>query len=162
MEKRFTELRFEQAGRRVKGLAVAWNQSADIGHFREKFERGSLKGHAQGVSLLFEHNPQRLLAKAPGTMELRETEKGLEFEAELPKSAGDIAELIQRGDISKVSIGFSVDKGGESFEDDLRTIKSATLWELSAVAKAARTETSIALRHAKAKAFRWSRLIIGV
>ena len=131
---------------------------------REKFLKGSIKEDISGTSLYFQHDKNNLLANSKsGTMKISSDEKGLRFEAELPKSQREkYSELISRGDVQGVSIGFIPKKDNWIGQD--RTISEATIFEISLVDKPAH-KTELAIRDKKPsqrKDFQWNKLIIGV
>ena len=71
-----------------------------------------------------------------GTMALRSTEQGLQFEGRLPEWAGAITEALRRGDLSgAVSIGFRADEDGSDWNNRarLRTVRSASLHHIAIV-----------------------------
>ena len=164
MEKRSNSLEIRQKEGLISGYAILWDQFSDIGGFREKFIRDSIKEDITGTSLYFQHDKNNLLANSKsGTMKVFSDDKGLGFEATLPKSQREkYSELINRGDVQGVSIGFIPKKDNWIGQD--RTISEATLFEISLVDKPAH-KTELAIRDKKPahrKDFRWNKLIIGV
>ncbi|MFN6108482.1 MAG: HK97 family phage prohead protease, partial [Planctomycetaceae bacterium] len=73
-----------------------------------------------------------------GTLRLWSDSRGLGFEVDLPESepARTLAEAVRRGDLSGMSFAFTGarDKWEQDAEGLLRTVTSATLTEVSAVA----------------------------
>jgi hypothetical protein len=70
-----------------------------------------------------------------GTLRLSEDESGLRVEADLPdtQAGRDARILIQRGDVTGFSFGFTVPANGDSWNSDgtERTLKSVRLLEVS-------------------------------
>jgi len=77
-----------------------------------------------------------------------EDEIGLRVEANLPNTSDgrDMAELLKRGDLSKMSFGFSVQKDSWNQEMTERTLRSVRIFEASIVAFPAYTETEALVR----------------
>ena len=75
---------------------------------------------------LFNHDPNHVLGRFPGTLSLSVDERGLKYKVKMPKSRRDIVEAIERGDIRGSSFSFIIAKDGErwSVEDgvNIRTV----------------------------------------
>jgi HK97 family phage prohead protease len=147
------ELREEGDNLSFVGYAAKFNSpSQDLGGFIETIERGAFGRSLRSrndVKLLVNHDMGRVLASTrAGTMKLYEDEIGLRVEASLaPTTEGkDLAILLRRGDLSKMSFGFSVMKDSWNNEMTQRTLKSVRLWEVSVVAAPAYEATEAAMR----------------
>ena len=160
IEKRYASI--EKRGKVISGYAIYWDRTSDIGGFKERFAKDSLKESESGTSLYFQHDKRRLLGNTKaGTLGLYPDSQGLRYEAKLPDSASDIRELIERKDVQGVSVGFYALK--DNIQGDTREIQDAMLVELSLVDKPAH-DTSLQMRFKKVvnKTKHWSRLILGV
>ena len=127
----------------IKGVAVPYNSpSKDLGGFKEIFLSGAFKKSIQedDVRALFGHSKLHVLGRnTTGTLTLRETSRGLEYEIKIPNTtyARDLSKLIERGDISGSSISFMVRKPhGERFEERpngevIRYVSDAILVDVS-------------------------------
>ena len=135
MEQRFTEnLKFNSDKGIVSGYALYWNTPSFIDKInkKESFKRGSLKPSRHGVISLFQHETGRPLGNTKNkTLRLKETEKGLYFELDLPESEKTIRELAKRGDLQGASVCFSANK--EDYSTGIREIEDAVLDEISLV-----------------------------
>ncbi len=147
------ELREDGDELRFVGYAAKFNSpSEDLGGFVETIEPGAFRKSLRSrndVKLLINHDMGRVVASTRGgTMKLIEDEVGLRVEASLaPTSEGkDLAILLRRGDLSKMSFGFSVMK--DSWNNDMtqRTLKSVRLWEVSVVSMPAYSQTEAMMR----------------
>lgn len=145
------ELRAE--GRKLIGYAASFAIETRIADFRETIAPGAFAASlASGsdVLALADHDTGRVLARTKsGTLRLREDERGLKFEIDVPDtSAGrDVLALAERGDIGGASFGFTVAPDGESWEGDKRTLRAVTLHEISIVsAWPAYPETEVSAR----------------
>jgi HK97 family phage prohead protease len=89
------------------------------------------------VKMFVNHNMDQVLAsKRSGTLRLVEDSKGLFVEADLPPTtyARDLSVLMQRGDVTSMSFGFSVPSGGDSWVDGSnRRLNEVRLHEVSIV-----------------------------
>lgn len=138
----------------VAGYAAVFGDTADIGgYFREIIARGAFTNSLRSadVRAYFNHDRGRILGRsAAGTLRLREDQKGLAVEIDLPDTADgrDVKTLIERGDISGMSFGFSVLKQewDETVDPPTRTLLEIDLREVSVVSEPAYDGTSIALR----------------
>src|SRR5580704_17834762 len=90
---------------RVSGLAARYNSPAKIGkRFVEKLAPGAFRSAVQSkqdTKFLINHDANRLMGSvAAGTLRLRETNDGLEFDADLPdtEDARNAYAAIERGD----------------------------------------------------------------
>ena len=101
----------------VSGYAMQWNDEADLGYVRETFEPGSFKGRMDSTVMLIGHDRGIPLASVNGeTLSLREDKKGLLFRASLSEDSQRAIEVlvaVERGDLTDVSIGFSMYPKGE-------------------------------------------------
>lgn len=149
METRSIKTEFKTEGRRVSGTAVVFNQGAKIvgeraKPFTEVVRQGSLN-LAPDIRLLWSHDPANVLASAAsGTLTLRQDERGLHFDAELPESAVREREAIQRGDVCAMSFAFTTNK--DKWTGDTRELLDINVREISVVAWAAYPNTSANLR----------------
>jgi len=149
------ELRAEEDGRTLVGTAVPWGQlSLPIGFgFREMFRRGTFRESLaeDDPVALWSHDPGELLGRASaGTMRVHEGVSGLRYEIDLPKTGrgNDVLTLVERGDLTGVSISFlASDDAWETKEDEeIRTVKKARLREISLVTFPAYPQTDVAKR----------------
>jgi len=147
------ELRAEGDGMTFIGYAAKFNSpSEDLGGFVETIEPGAFRRSLRSrndVKLLVNHDTGRVLASTrSGTMKLYEDEVGLRVEASLPNTTDgrDMAELLRRGDLNKMSFGFSVIKDSWNNEMTERTLKSVRLFETSIVAFPAYAATEAMVR----------------
>ena len=147
------EIREEGDGMTFAGYAAKFNSwSEDLGGFREQIEPGAFRRSLRSrnnVLLLVNHDSGRVLASTrAGTMRLTEDEIGLRVEASLPNTTDgrDMAELLKRGDLSKMSFGFSVQKDTWNQDMTERTLKSVRLFETSIVAMPAYSQTEAMVR----------------
>lgn len=132
-----TETRAE--GRKLVGYAAVFDQETRIGDFSEVIRKGSFQASlADGHDVLglVDHDAGKVLARTKsGTLRLREDERGLKFEIDLPETnlGRDILALATRGDIGGASFAFTVPDGGESWSGDKRELRSLTVHEVSVV-----------------------------
>ena len=140
----------------VKGLAAPFDKlSQDLGGFREKIEKGAFAGAIKRSDVvgLFNHNPDHLLGRQSAkTLRLRESEKGLEFEMDLPDTqlARDVVANIRAKNITGNSFSFVV-KVDEWDNSDkkmaIRTIKEIDrLFDVGPVTFPAYKATKVAAR----------------
>jgi HK97 family phage prohead protease len=113
-------------GRTLHGYAAVYNvESDDLGGFREKIAQGAFASVLDSdVRALLNHDPSQVLGRTrSGTLRLRDEQRGLRFEVDLPDSPlGDnVREAVRRGDIDGASFRFVV--GRDSWDGDLRTVE---------------------------------------
>ncbi|KFL27037.1 peptidase U35 [Devosia sp. 17-2-E-8] len=138
----------------VVGYAAVFGEVADIGGwFEETLARGAFTETLKtaDVRAYFDHDRGRVLGRSSAnTLRLKEDAKGLHVEIDLPDTSDghDVATLVERGDISGMSFGFSVlrQEWDETVDPPRRTILEVELREVSVVAEPAYDGTSIARR----------------
>jgi len=138
----------------VAGYAAVFGEVADIGgYFQEVIARGAFTEtlRTADVRAYYDHDRGRVLGRSSaGTLRLKEDQKGLYVEINLPDTSDgrDVKTLIERGDITGMSFGFSVlrQEWDETVEPPKRTILEVELSEVSIVSNPAYEGTSIALR----------------
>ena len=92
--------------------------------------KGGLENFKNNPVILFNHNYDRPIGRATG---IGVSDKGLELNARISKSAGDIKELIKDGVLGAFSVGFRVKDADYMSETDGYRIKDAELFEVSVV-----------------------------
>ncbi len=156
------ELRATDGGFRLAGafpyateteLAPGRSERIEARAFAERIEAGA------DIHLLAGHDYDKPLAsRHAGTLEIRDTDTALEFEATLSDSttwARDFLAAHGAGLIRGLSPGFRVPAGGERIERRgsglLRSITRAELFEVSAVTRPAYSSAQIEARSWDAK-----------
>lgn len=94
----------------------------------------------QDVRALFNHDPNHVLGRTKsGTLRLTTDSTGLRYDVDLPntQTAKDLAESVNRGDVSGSSFAFSVTASGQEIErsdgQTYRNITDANLFDVSVV-----------------------------
>jgi len=120
----------EKGKKKVKGYAAVFNSlSEDLGGFREKINRNAFDNVLDDdVVAVFNHDMNMVLGRtSSGTLKISVDERGLFTEIDMPNTTlgNDLTELVERGDISKMSFGFYVDRDAwiESETDCVRVVK---------------------------------------
>ena len=142
---------------RIGGYAATFNSETVIGnYFREVILPGAFTKTLQesDVRALFNHNNDYVLGrKKNGTLRLREDERGLPFECDLPDTqfARDLHTSIKRGDIDAMSFRFRVIKETWTESPDLdglalRELVEVHLIEVSPVTFPAYEATEVEAR----------------
>ena len=143
METRVTvtdfEVREEQDGMHLTGYAARFNEASEPLPFREYIAPGAFKRSLQSrndVKLLWNHESSIVLGSTrAGTLRLTEDSQGLKVSAVLPdtQAGRDAKVLINRGDVTGFSFGFTVPAGGDSWNEDgtERTLNAVRLMEVS-------------------------------
>lgn len=148
----------------IGGYAAVFNQETLIGGgawgFREQIAPGAFDDAIQNddVRALFNHDPNYLLGRnVAGTLRLKSDRKGLRYDVDLPDTAAgrDVKTLVERGDVSGSSFGFvveedewidgKVEKNG-TMTLPLRTIRKASLFDVSPVTYPAYPQTTVTAR----------------
>lgn len=151
------EVRAEGDAVTVSGYAAVFGEESNIGgHFIEVIERGAFKDAIgrDDVVFLIEHEGLPLARTRAGTLELKEDDHGLLMRADLDASDPDVARIVpkmKRGDLDKMSFAFWTDKQewDDTGEMPKRTIKAASLFDVSIVTTPAYDGTEIGLRSLK-------------
>lgn len=158
------ELRADGEGpRRLVGHAAVFNQDSEIGPVEdwgwlERIAAGAFRKAIEedDVRALFNHDANIVLGRnRSGTLRLSEDATGLAVEISMPdtQAARDVRTLIERGDVSQMSFGFSVKRQmWEELEDGKvrRTIQDVKLFDVSPVTFPAFPSTDVAVREARA------------
>ena len=163
MEKRYfeiTELRVEPEKegkpRSIVGIAAPFNsRSVNLGGFVEEIAPGAfsrtLKERDQ-VALWSHDTSKPLGRKSRNTLILREEGAGLAVDITPPETTWgkDALIAVDRGDVEKMSFGFSVPEGGDEWRQDgdliIRTLNDVDLMEVSLVVFPAYSSTNLATR----------------
>lgn len=139
LETRDVEFRVDSAEERtVTGLAVPYDQVADIGgQYQERFAPGAIDG-IDGVKLFWNH--EEIIGHVT---EGRETEAGYEITAKVAATSlgNDVLELMRSGSVDKFSVGFIPVE--QTREGNLVTRTKVALKEVSAVVFPAFSQASI-------------------
>ena len=153
-----SSMRSDSIGRITGYAAKFWTKSEDLGGFRETIASSAFdKALASNpdVRFLRDHNPTIILGRTKaGTLALSTDAIGLRFAVDLPDTsqARDLMTSINRGDVSQCSFAFTVDDDGEDWSDDtdddgnsssLRTLRSVSLLDCSAVTYPAYQDTEV-------------------
>ena len=133
------EVRETAEGMTLTGYAARFNEPSEPLPFIERIAPGAFKRSLRAkndIKLLWNHSSSDVLGSTrSGTLRLSEDELGLRVEADLPdtQAGRDAKVLIQRGDVTGFSFGFTVPPNGDSWnsEGTERTLKSVRLLEVS-------------------------------
>jgi len=133
------EVRETSDGMTLSGYAAVFNSNSEPLPFIERIAPGAFKrslSSRNDIKLLWNHDSSSVLGSTrSGTLRLYEDDKGLRVEADLPdtQAGRDAKVLIQRGDVTGFSFGFTVPANGDSWNDSgtERTLKSVRLLEVS-------------------------------
>lgn len=143
----------EQRSLRVAGYAALFDTPSErMGRVVETIDRRAFDAVLAGdpdVRFQAEHTGLALARTANGSLRISTDERGLAFEADLNpnvQAARDLYALVERGDITQMSFGFTI--GDEQVDDRGDTIRAHvtrvdTLWELSAVSFPAYAQTRV-------------------
>lgn len=145
-----TELR--AAGRKLAGYAAVFGAVAQMDGYVESITPGAFRASlaAKGdILALVDHDPGRLLARtSSGTLRLREDDKGLAFELDVPDTTlgRDILAMSERGDLGGMSFAFRM-KDEAWPANGRRELRAVELLEVSVVqAFPAYTATTVEAR----------------
>ena len=89
--------------------------------------------NTRGTFLFRDHNPERVLARAPDTLRFKTDKEGLLFEADYLDTElwKETRELVNRGVLNGASVGFSSSK--EHMDKDTLVYERIKLYEVSLV-----------------------------
>ncbi len=154
MYNRVCEVRAAETPLIIEGLAIPYETPAEIDGYTEIVRAGALDGvNLDNVILCCNHNTGDVpLARSPKTMTLTVTGTGLEFQATLPdtEQGREVYTAVKRGDLTKMSFAFAVADGGETFENNTRTItRIERIFEISPVNFPAYNDTAVFARNGK-------------
>jgi len=128
-------------GMSFTGYAAVFNSPSEPLPFTETIRSGafgrSLKSR-NDIKMFMNHNTDVVLGSTrAGTLKLTEDTTGLLAQADLPDTTAgrDLSVLMQRGDVSSMSFGFSVPPKGDSWSQDgaTRELHQVRLHEVSIV-----------------------------
>lgn len=141
----------------VSGYAAVFDSPFTSPNCTEVIRRGaflrSLKENPN-ILALYNHNDDALLGTTrAGTLRLREDDKGLAFDLDLPDTTAghDALELVRRGDIQGCSFGFYSRE--ERNANGMRELLDVDLVEITLTPKPAYKATNVNLRNDNRK--RW-------
>lgn len=139
----------------VEGYALKFNSlSESFGNWREIIDPHALDNcDLSNVVCLINHDTTLVLGRnTSGTLELNVDDTGLYFRCVFPNTsyAKDLYELIQRGDVNKMSFGFFLAPNGDEFSVDeknggyIRTLKAIEkIFDVSIVTIPAYEDTNV-------------------
>ncbi len=147
----------DQKSLRVRGYAILFNSPSErMGSIVETIDPRALDHHGElnklDVRFQGEHEDIALARTTNGSLRLSKDQRGVMMEADLDprrQDARDLYYAIERGDVSKMSFGFSIDAGGETLtESEDGTLRAHVtrikrLYEVSAVNFPAYSDTEI-------------------
>lgn len=148
------EVRSDEDGLTVEGYAAVFDEETDIGGmFREKIAQGAFTDalDRDDVVFLINHDGLPLARTRSGTLTLSQDDKGLKMRTVLDPDDPDVRSIagkMKRGDLDKMSFAFypDVQEWDDTVDPPLRTIRSASLVDVSVVTTPAYDGTSIGLR----------------
>lgn len=140
----FKALSAEDGGVVIRGMAsTADFDRAGDSISADAWTKGGLKNFEKNPIILFNHDYDRPIGRATG---LRVTERGLELEAKISKSApANVCELVKEGILGAFSVGFRVKDADYIKETDGLLIKDAELFEVSVVSVPCNQEATFSL-----------------
>ena len=152
------EIRTDGGEIKVSGYAAVFGEEANIGGmFREVIAPGAFTDAIgrDNVPFLINHDGLPLARTASGTLVLSQDATGLRMDAVLDGGDPDVQRIVgkmKRGDLDKMSFGFlpDVQEWDDTGDIPLRTIRKASLFDVSIVTTPAYDGTSIGLRSLEA------------
>lgn len=139
------------------GHAAVFDTPYSVYWFSERVARGAFAETIKNddIRALFNHDQNIVLGRnGAGTLRLSEDEKGLRVEIDVPDTQyvrDMVVAPIERGDVSQMSIGFTVIEESwahaqEPGQEDVRTLTKVQLYDVSPVTFPASPTTDIAKR----------------
>lgn len=149
------EINVDEESRTIAGYAAVFErESEDLGRFTEVIDPKAFSAtDMSDVRALINHDSNKLLARSSsGTLSLEVDDQGLRYEFQVPDTTygRDLVVMMQRGDITQSSFGFTVSE--DKWEEreggvPLRRItKIDRLYDVSPVTFPAYPDTSVAVR----------------
>ena len=143
-------------GLRWEETTTLWEGGGDYPTYTESFTRGAFDGRMGDVRLLRNHGDLALARSSQGTMTTKEDKDGLAFTASLSMddpAARGLATKLERGDVDKMSVGFSMRNGKSTFTIDDESnvvheeiLRVGELFEISAVNWPAYDSSEVSLK----------------
>ncbi|MGX5377572.1 phage major capsid protein [Ligilactobacillus sp. LYQ135] len=151
----------EDGNLKIRGTAIVFDEpSQDMG-FIEYIEPEAVRSlDFSKTMLLYNHETGKILARAnAGNLKIEVTERGVDFEAELPQTtlAKDVYEDVRSGNLQGCSFGFRIAKDGDDWDtrDDgtiVHTIRKIdNVAELSITPIPAYLQTSVGVQRSLEK-----------
>lgn len=117
---------------RIEGLAIVFNQEADLGWFYEQIDSRALdEAITNDVVLNFNHNNDVVLARTTnGSLVLDKRSDGVYMTSKIVNTSQgrDILELVRQGLINKMSFAFTIDeRDGEKWTTDAQGKEHRTI-----------------------------------
>jgi hypothetical protein len=154
----------EDGKKKIGGLAAPYGElSEEMGFYypyRERIMPGAFKrtlGENSDIVALVDHDTAKVLSRtSAGTMKVWESDRGLEFEAEIVETSYglDLFALVKSNHVRGVSIGFNNVENGSNWKvldgEDIREISDLDLLELSVVTFPAFPQTDVSTRSMQA------------
>ena len=148
LERRYVELRADDTGRVLRGVAVVYGDVASLPFGRERIEPGAFAPIGD-VILNASHDRSTPLARTAGAgLDLADSAERLAFAATLPetRAADDVLALVRGGVMRGASIEMRVT--GQRFDGGVRVIERATLAAIGVVDTPAYPGSEIEARRA--------------
>lgn len=134
----------------LEGYAARFNETTDLGYFKEQIQRGAFDGRLEDdVRYLLNHKGMPMARTANGTLKLEVREEGLWTRAVLndTQQSRDVYAAVKRGDISSMSFAFTVAEDSHDPQMNLRTVtRVGKIYDVSPVSFPAYPTTTIQAR----------------
>jgi HK97 family phage prohead protease len=141
----------EQEAKTMSGYATVFDTLTDLGPFTMSIDKGAFNESigSDDIVSLFNHDMNLVLGRTPKTLKLESQDMGLYTETILPdhELGQRISSSIARGDITQMSIGFSIEseemtRGTEDEKTHFHVTKGK-LFDISAVTFGQYPQTSV-------------------
>jgi uncharacterized protein len=146
-------LELRAAGRKLTGVAAPFNTIAHVNGFDERIAPGAFSAtlaENRDVIATADHDGSRLLARTKnGSLRLRETQRGLEFDLDVPDTTlgRDVLTMTENGLVGGASFSFRVRPAGEKWDGIVRELRALDLVEIAIVSSfPAYSETQVFAR----------------
>ena len=142
---------------KIIGLGIVFNkESSDLGGFKEIISPDATRNiKFEDVVSLFNHDPNKVLARTPDTLSVEQKDDGVyySFEPSDTQASRDLVINIDRKEVRGSSFAFQVADGGDTWEKHpsgeywIRTINEfSAIYDLSPVTFPAYPDTTVAKR----------------